>query len=417
MRILIVSTVLPYLPCLQGPRARLGHVLDTLARRHTIVVVAITTRGETPAQQAWAEARGMAVRLVPAVAGAGASRGGLPRGLADAPVRREGAPETRADAPARRADAPGGLALLRETMESAIERTRPDVVQLEGETTAGLAGVGGVPTLLAVHGSGTLRRSPADHRMRLGRWLAARLTERGRATERRGMAAADVRVVASAEERAAVHALGVTGRTQVIADGVDLARHELRRAGQPGRIALSADLTAPSDVEVARRFATVVLPRVRARVPGAELLLLGADRVRTAHLFAGVRGVRAGGAVADPRPGLWSAAVAVSPFRTGFGAPSRIVDAMALGTPVVASPSSLDALDGVVPGEHVWAAADDEAMTEATVQVLRDAALADTLARNARALVESRYSWPAVAYRWEALLAEVAAIPATEATA
>jgi glycosyltransferase involved in cell wall biosynthesis len=114
------------------------------------------------------------------------------------------------------------------------------------------------------------------------------------------------------------------------------------------------------------------------------------------------------GTVADLRLNIWSAAVYVSPLRAGFGVKNKILEAMALGTPIVATSRSLSGLADVVPGAHLLHADSDEEIAAAVQRLLNEPALAEHLAGNARRLVEQRYTWKAVAARYEAVLAAVA---------
>src|SRR5207244_436194 len=85
----------------------------------------------------------------------------------------------------------------------AIERFRPDAVHLEGGLLAPLAGMRGVPTVLAAHGSGALEaRETRRVTRRPWRWIRARLQERTEtAWERRWFAAAAACVVGSEDDR------------------------------------------------------------------------------------------------------------------------------------------------------------------------------------------------------------------------
>jgi glycosyltransferase involved in cell wall biosynthesis len=151
-----------------------------------------------------------------------------------------------------------------------------------------------------------------------------------------------------------------------------------------------------------------VLPLIRRTLPRAELLLVGTAPTKWARRFAEVAGVRVLAPVADVRPSVWSAAVCVSPL-AGGGARSLLVPAMALGTPVVTSPAGLAAVcDSVVDGQHVLVAQTDQAFADAVVTVLGNRVLANTLARNARDLVERRYHWDAITAQHEAVFARVA---------
>ncbi len=385
MRILLVSQMTPYLPSHDGVRTLAAHLVQHLARRHTVAVIAGAGRGETPEQRRWAASRCLWVETLSGGPGIQPGKGAPAEGLRDAVAR-------------------------------AVYRFMPHVLHLEGGVLAPLARVGGVPTVLGAHDSGALRARELRRFCRAPwSWLAARLAERRAAAwEARWFAAADARIVLSEEDGAALGRLGTDA--EVIPFGIDLHHHEFRRAGQSGRIVFTGNLSWPPNVDAARRFARVILPRVRARHPRAEFVVAGADPAPGVRALAALPGVLVTAAVPDLRPSIWGAAIAVSPLRAGFGTKNRVLEAMALGTPVVASPRSLSGLAEVVAGQHVLAAASDDAMAEAVLTLLGDPALADRLAHEARALVEAAYGWPAIIRRYEALLGRVAGtVPAERA--
>jgi glycosyltransferase involved in cell wall biosynthesis len=391
MRILIVSQMTPYLPCHDGFRVLAAHLLQNLARHHRVALIAAATPAETPEQQRWPIPFCAWTETVP---------------LARWSHPLTGAPDE-------------GVARLRAAVLRALERFAPDVIHLEGGVLAPLARVNGVPTVLSIHDSRALR---AREFRRLARtpwaWLRAGLLERREAAwEHRWFGAADACVVLSEEDRTALAGLGLSARTQVIPTGIDLRQYEFRRAGQPGRIVFTGNLAWPPNVDAARRFATVIFPKVRAAVPRAEFVVAGADPVPAVRALGALPGVRVTGTVPDLRPSIWGAGVYVSPLRAGFGMKNKILEAMALGTPIVASPRSLSGLRDVAAGRHLLVADSDDATAQAVLTLLSDGTTADTLACNARALVERCYSWPTVARRYEALLGQVAGAEAAEAMA
>jgi glycosyltransferase involved in cell wall biosynthesis len=97
-------------------------------------------------------------------------------------------------------------------------------------------------------------------------------------------------------------------------------------------------------------------------------------------------------AVPAMAPELAAATIAVVPLRAGSGLQNKVLEAMAVGTPVVATPRAVAGLD-VRAGEHVLVADDAPALARAVVELLADPARARRLARAARALVERRYRW------------------------
>ena len=103
----------------------------------------------------------------------------------------------------------------------------------------------------------------------------------------------------------------------------------------------------------------------------------------------------------DVRPYLARAGVFVSPLRLGAGIKNKVLEALAMGCPVVATPLSLDGI-AARDGEEALIA-DSGDMVDAVVRVLQDDALRARLGQQGRSLIEARYSWDAVAEQYERL--------------
>jgi glycosyltransferase involved in cell wall biosynthesis len=288
-------------------------------------------------------------------------------------------------------------------MERRADRFSPDVAFLHGARLAPLAARARVPTVLAPHAAsvgGPSRSSVA----RLGAWLGVHTAE---GWQRRWFPAATACVVGSGDERAALARWLPAARVDVVPAGVDLKRYEFRRMAPGGRrIVFAGDLASRAHVAAARRFVRAVLPRIRRVHPDAELLLVGTAPSAAGRAMARVPGIRVMAPVADVRPSVWGAAVCASPLDDA--ARSLVLPAMALGTPVVASSTSLGGVPDVVDGRHLLLADNDADAATALITVLAEPGLATSIARNARDLVERRYSWPAIAARHEAVLRRVA---------
>jgi len=189
-------------------------------------------------------------------------------------------------------------------------------------------------------------------------------------------------------------AIGAHPRLSVNANGVDGSRLAFSRAPRlPGRVIFSGNLGYFPNIEALEWLASEIWPRVRARLPWAELVAVGArPHRRLARLARVTAGVELVGPVEDLRAELVRAMVSVAPIRAGSGQPLKVLEALAVGTPVVATPSAAAGLE-VISGEHLLLAADAGAFAEAIVRLLERPDLRDRVAAAGRELIERSHGW------------------------
>jgi glycosyltransferase involved in cell wall biosynthesis len=153
-----------------------------------------------------------------------------------------------------------------------------------------------------------------------------------------------------------------------------------------------------------------VWPRIVAAMPDAAMTVVGrkppADLVERARS----RGLRwtFTGRVDDIRPHVRSAAAYVIPLRVGGGTRIKAFEAMAMGVPVVSTSIGIEGLE-LEAGHHFLQADSAEALARELVRLLTDEALGRTLARTARAHVESKFSNAAVARVFEQICGDTLA--------
>lgn len=226
------------------------------------------------------------------------------------------------------------------------------------------------------------------------RWIAQLEARRLARYERELCNRIGAGAVSSARDRAA---LGDPPNLHRVRNGVDLAQFPFSDAPRDGAaIAFVGNLDYFPNVDAAAWFAPQ-MPRIRSACPTAELRLIGArPAARLRRLAARGEGIRVVGAVASVHPHLASAAVAIAPMRAGSGQQLKILEAMATGTPVVATSDAAAALDAV-PGRDLLTADRAEDFADAVLRLLGDRDLAAALARSARDFVERHYTWHASA--------------------
>jgi len=186
-------------------------------------------------------------------------------------------------------------------------------------------------------------------------------------------------------------------RVEAAENGVDCDRFALLPKAQSCDILFLGVMGYPPNADAAVFFCRNVLPRIRAVEPRARLLVVGhapPDRVRQLSSPA----VVVTGSVEDVKPYYEQSAVCIAPLRAGSGTRLKILEAMALGRPVVATTLGCEGID-VAPGVDLLVADSPEEFARDVLRLFADAALWHSLARNARAKVEKLYSWKVIAAR------------------
>jgi glycosyltransferase involved in cell wall biosynthesis len=196
-------------------------------------------------------------------------------------------------------------------------------------------------------------------------------------------------------------------RVETIPNGVDTEFFAPRPgASEPDLVAFEGNLSFEPNVDAARVLCTDVLPRVWKERPGVRAVLVGRDPTPEVRAFASGQ-VEVTGTVADVRDALCRASVFACPMRLGAGIKNKVLQAWALGLPVVATPQALGGL-AALDGVNALIRADPPAFAQAVCKLLADRELARELGRNGRELVVQRYTWRAQAERFDALFREVA---------
>ena len=150
-------------------------------------------------------------------------------------------------------------------------------------------------------------------------------------------------------------------------------------------------------------FAREVLPLVRVARPGAALWIVGANPSPDVRRLSELPGVVVTGRVDDIRPYIAGATAVVAPLRLAQGIQNKILEAMAMGKAVIASPKALEGI-AAEAGREVVVAEDAVApFAAATIETL-SGQNREALGERARALVLRRYRWSASLARLNELL-------------
>ena len=201
---------------------------------------------------------------------------------------------------------------------------------------------------------------------------------------------------------------GADCTVKVVPNGVD-CQHNCPGLARPvpGTLVFNGALTYSVNYDAMRYFLAEVYPLIRQQSPDVSLTITGSiSGVDTAGLQSN-GDVHFSGYVQDIRPWVASASVCVAPLRQGSGTRLKILEAMALGTPVVSTSKGAEGLD-VIDGDHILLADDPTTFAHHTLRLLRDPDLRRRLTTNARSLVEERYDWLQIGQRFVDLIEDVA---------
>jgi len=256
-------------------------------------------------------------------------------------------------------------------------------------------------TILSFHNLGeTQYRSML--RMRSGAleklgWLVKAALMRG--WEARHAARFDRCLVVSDIDAQRLRAVAADAAVSLVPNGVDTAAlRPLPEAAAGKGLLFVGHLRYPPNIDAVRFLACHILPALRVRIPEARLTVVGEGAPSVLREFSGRDDMELVGRASSLLPYYQDARVAVVPLRAGGGTRLKILEAMALGRPVVSTPLGCEGL-AVEDGKHLLVANDAEGFAAAVMRLLTDRALVARLTGEARTLVERDYDWTGIAGR------------------
>jgi sugar transferase (PEP-CTERM/EpsH1 system associated) len=153
-------------------------------------------------------------------------------------------------------------------------------------------------------------------------------------------------------------------------------------------------------------FCREVLPRVRQQVPGATFTICGSRPTPAVLELGNLPGVRVTGRVPDVRPYLARASACVVPLHIARGIQNKLLEAMAMALPTVATTAAFDGVEAE-RDRHVFVADDADDFARAVVRLFTDEGLRVRTGAAARAHMEASYCWEAQLGRLDEILASL----------
>lgn len=212
---------------------------------------------------------------------------------------------------------------------------------------------------------------------------------------------ADVSIFCSTLDRDCLLSRDPSLNCEIVPNGVncELFFPKDQNEAEPATVIFTGNFGYRPNFHAAVYFIQEVLPAIRRGCPELKFLAVGNDVTRRLKKYS-APGIELIDFVPDLRPYIARATVAVAPLTLGTGVSNKVLEAFAVGTPVVATALACGDLP-VRHGEHLYLANDSQSFADNVLELLRNSSLRATMAEKGRTLVEAEYDWEAVTQKLE----------------
>lgn len=197
-------------------------------------------------------------------------------------------------------------------------------------------------------------------------------------------------VVVSDSDKDILYHANTNLEVRVCPNGVDTDLYQLLPAQDTiPRLMFIGSMSYPACAHGAVWFCKEVLPHIHE--PNVETWLVGRDPTEEVKALANDH-IHVTGWVSEIMPYYEQTQICIVPLWAGGGTRLKIVEAMALGRPVVSTAIGCEGLD-VVDGKHIFIADDPIEFAEKVTRLLQDPLLRRQMVHHARELVAQKYDW------------------------
>lgn len=202
-----------------------------------------------------------------------------------------------------------------------------------------------------------------------------------------------VAVTSEADRQALIQLGSDANRIKVVTNGVDLDYFRPQSVPRdPLRLVFTGKMSYHANIAAVEDLVHKIMPLVWRSQPHAQLYIVGKEPTEAVKALAQIPNVVVTGSVPDMRPFLASASVALSTVRYGVGVQNKVLEAMAMATPVVCSPQANSALKTHV-GEDILVGDSPEAIANHIVDLLGAPDKRICIGASGRKYVETNQTW------------------------
>jgi len=190
-------------------------------------------------------------------------------------------------------------------------------------------------------------------------------------------------------------------KISVIPIGVDIPRSQKQHVpGQARHLIFMGAMWRLENIDAVLYFHRYIFGLIRNAISDVTLTILGGNPPEEIRSLARDPAIRVTGYVEDLLPFYLESDISIAPMRIAGGVMCKILDAMAVGLPVISTPQGNEGV-GAKPGEEIVLANSPEEFARSTIELLREGHLRTTLGKNGFEFVQRNFSWERIIMKLE----------------
>lgn len=178
--------------------------------------------------------------------------------------------------------------------------------------------------------------------------------------------------------------------------GVDIEKYKFNLNNHNNhKLCFIGNMRTAPNTDAAVWFSRVILPLIKMEVPDIELYVVGSEPSPRVKKLSKIPEVFVTGKVDDISQYVHDAAVSVAPMRVGAGMQFKILESMALGTPVVATTIGMGGIE-CIPNEELLIGDTPADFARQVIKLIKSPRLREEISKNAYQFILKNYTWEKV---------------------
>ncbi|MDY0131708.1 MAG: TIGR03087 family PEP-CTERM/XrtA system glycosyltransferase [Desulforegulaceae bacterium] len=187
-------------------------------------------------------------------------------------------------------------------------------------------------------------------------------------------------------------------KIKIVPNGVDYKYFDkdkvkpFKKPADTIRIMFSGAMDYYPNIEAVEWFAQDIFPKIRKEISNVEFMIVGRNPEKKVRQLEKIKGIKVTGFVDDIRIYYKSADICVAPLLIARGVQNKVLEAMAMAKPVVATSNAIEGIDLEI-NKDCHLADSAEKFAELVVNLIKNKDLREMLGTNARNYITSNHNW------------------------